>query len=251
MSFVLQFRRLFSVFAQEESGSAILPGFSFAPSEQSRRLMTRHQLLFRARPGGCEVYYRLNPLAADPLLGRISNRVRFTLCMALGEHAFFARYEPDLDAETGPQLYLDNLTAAGAIQPLTEQSLSAGTVVQRADAVKVVPQLFFAPAESGSAGGATRFIVRDKFDPATVVLEAPIDAGPGVTQTLTRIDLSGHSPGPYTLETDATGATVRAIYADNALAGAKILGLVDIYWETPQDTTAPGGVAYLIRFRRR
>lgn len=251
MSFILQFRRLFSVFVREESSGVLLTGFSFAPSEQSRRLLAKHQLLFRARPGGCEVYYRLNPRAADPLLGRISSRVRFTFCLEPGEPTFFARYEPDLDAETGPQLYLDNLTAAGAIQPPTEQSLSAGTVVQRADAVKVVPQLFFAPAPVGGAGAPTRFIVRDKFNPATVVLEAPISAGPGVTQTLTPIDLSGHPPGPYTLETDAAGAAARTIYADDTLAGVKTLGLMDLYWETAQDSVPPAGIAYLIRFRQR
>jgi hypothetical protein len=103
------------------------------------------------------------------------------------------------------------------------------------------------------AGAATKFRVRDKFAPAAapVLLEAPIVAAAGATRAAARIDLSARPPGPYTLETDAPGAARRTIYVDDDLAGATIAGLIDVHWETAQDTPPAAGVPYVIRFRKR
>lgn len=251
MSFVLETRRFFSIFAQDATSGALLPGFALKPSARTRKLITGYQLLFRVRPGGCELYYTLNPLAVDPLLARIQRRERFTFLLEQHEAAFFTRYQPDLTAETGPQLYLDNLTVAGAIQPPDRLLLTSGTVVQPADAAKIVPPVFIATTQMSDGGTPTRFVVRDKYQPAVVLLDVPIQAAAGVAQSSTRIDLSSRPPGPYTLQSDADGAVNRTMYVDGDLAGARVLGVVDIYWETAQTNAAEGGQAYVIRFRRR
>ena len=193
----------------------------------------------------------MNPQATDPLLGRISQRVRFSFCLFLSEPDIFQRYEPDLTSDTGPQLYLDNLTPAGAIQPASTQTLTGGAVAQAGDAMKVYPHIFSATADLSGGAPPTKFTVRDKFNPATVVLEVSINASAGVDQAVTKIDMSGHPSGPYTLETDAAGSVPKTIYLDDELAGAQILGLLDIYWETAQDGAPAGGVPYFIRLQKR
>jgi hypothetical protein len=248
MSFVLQYRRLFTVSVQDEAGAAI-PGFAFVPASRTLALLANHQLTFRSRAAGFEVFYRVNPLAADPLVGRIGHRIRLTFPFALTEPGFFERYEPDLTPASGPQLYLDNLTPAGAIQPPATTTLTTGPVAQVADAMKVYPRRFLATADLGGGGAPTKFTVRGKFAPGDVILEAPVVAAAGAGQAAVRIDLSGHPAGPYTLGTDAAGATPRTIYVDDDLAGAPLLGLVDVHWETAQDS-APAA-AYVIRFRKR
>jgi hypothetical protein len=251
MSFLLQYRRLVTVSVEDEAGAA-LPAFTFAPAPQTRRLLEDHQLTFRPRPAGFEVFYRVNPRSADPLVGRIARRIRLTFPFALGEPDFFERHEPGLSAATGPQLYLDNLTPAGVIQPAAVAPLTAGDVTAPADAMKVHPRTFVATAEAG-AGAATTFRVRDKFAPAAAppLLEAPIVAVAGATQAAARIDLSARPPGPYTLETDAPGAARRTIYVDDDLAGVPMAGLIDLYWETAQNTAPVAGVPYVVRFRKR
>jgi hypothetical protein len=251
MSFVLHYQRLFKISVTEGAGGPGLAGFTLAPTPRCRVLLDNHQLVFRGREAGGEVYYRLNPLAADPLLGRISTRVRFTFCLLQTDAAFFARYKPDLTKSTGPQLYLDNLTATGGIQPADRETLARGEVVQSVDAVKLYPAVFVATADLSGGEPPTLFRVLNKFNPDDVVLEAPIISGGNNGRGFAKIDLSGKPAGPYTLTTDAAEATPRTIYLDQELAGAPLLGLVDIYWETPQNAVAAGGQAFRIGFAKR
>jgi hypothetical protein len=249
MSFMVQYRRLFSVSAQDEAGAA-LAAFSFAPAVRTLGLLSNHQLTFRPRPTGFEIFYRTNPQAVDPLVGRIGGRIRLTFPFTLTETDFFERFQPDLTPASGPQLYLDNLTPAGVIQAAATLTLSTGAVAQTADAMKVYPRRFLATAELGGAGPPTKFTVRGKFTPGDVILEVPMVAAAGAGQAAVRIDLSGRPAGPYTLGTDAAGATPRTIYVDDDLAGVPMLGLVDVHWETAQGSP-PTGAAYVIRFRKR
>jgi hypothetical protein len=250
MSFILQHRPLFSVSVQDSASSDTLPAFSFAPGSRTRRLLDDHQLVFRPLDTGFAVYYRLNPQAANPLMGPIRSRVRLSFLVRLTESGFFERYEPSLTPDTGPQFYLDNLTSGGAIQPATTPELSAGSVVQKDDAMKLVPQIFTATADVSGAAPPSKFVVRDKFNPATVVLQVPITAG-GSDAAQSKIDLSDEPAGPYLLETDAAGASRKTIYADDGVVGSQAIGLVDLYWETAQDTVPMGGVEYIARFRKR
>jgi hypothetical protein len=251
MSFTREYRPLFSVLAREEGTNLALAGFSFAPTSRCRRALRDHFLIFRPGESGFEVYYQRNPEAVDPLLGPITSRVQFGFQFAQAQTSFFDAYEPDLTADTGPQLYLDNLTAEGEIQPGTTSSLSAGTVVAPEDATKIYPPVFDLTMDLGGDAPPTTYTVRRKFDPTSVVLEVPIVAVTGADRAVTRVDLSGQPAGPYTLATDAEDSGARTIYVDGELAGAPILGLVDVAWETRQDSAPTGGVAYIAEFRRR
>lgn len=248
MSFTLTYERLLGLRVEEEGGGP-LSAFTFAPDGRTVGALADHQLVFRPRQEGFDLYYRLNPEAPSPLLGAIRTRVRFGFEMRLAESDFFARYEPDLSGDTGPQLYLDNLTAAGAVQPNGTAALSEGPVVQDVDGVKIYPRIFQVQTEMGGGAPPTRLIVREKFDPTVVVVEVPIVPGGGTVSTW--VDLSAHPGGPYTVETDGAGATARTIYVDDELAGRRMTGLVDLYWEDAQDSAPTGGVAYTIPFRKR
>ncbi len=252
MSFILEFHRLFKVSVRENGAGPLLSGFSFEPTPATCRRLADHQLVFRAREAGFEVFYRANPLVTPALLGRITGPVRFTFAMCQSDLHFLERYEPDLTPTTGPQLYLDNLTVTGDIQPNTTDTLSVGAVVQAADAVRIYPPVFQVTTDTSGPQAPTKFIVRKKFNPGpTALVEAPIDASGGARQGFAKIDLSRQPPDLYTLETNAANATVATICVDQELAGSRALGLVDIHWQSAQDTAPTGGVSYIIRFRKR
>ena len=50
---------------------------------------------------------------------------------------------------------------------------------------------------------------------------------------------------------DLTGAAAQTIYIDDQLARERMLGIIDIYWETAQDTAPADGQVYRIQFRKR
>jgi hypothetical protein len=251
MSFTIQYRPLIFVTVQDGSSSKPLPVFSFVVGSRTRRLMQDHQLHFRSSSAGFAIYYCQNPEAPDPLLGRITSRVRLSFLISLATPDFFDRYEPTLTPESGPQLYLDNLTSGGSIQTAAGSTLSAGDLVQVEDAMQLVPRVFSKAADVSGASPPTKFVVRKKFNPGVVVLEARIMAAAGSSYGTGTIDLSGEPEGPYILETDPSSGSPRTIYADDHLVRQPTLGLVDLYWETAQTTAPAEGVEYVVGFQKR
>ncbi len=251
MGFVLDYKPFFKVSVIDKVSGNSLPGFSFLPTSRCSRLLSDHQLVFRARETGLAVYFASNPQAADPLMGKITSRSRFSFSMQLKDSAFFTRYAPDPAAMPGPQLYFDNLTASGDIQPDTHQSLSLGASVDSADAARIYPHVFFEKTDLSGGSVPTKYLVKEKFDPSETVKELPIDTSSGAPIVSTRIDLSAKADGPYLLETDAAGSTAKTIYLDNALAARANLGIVDILWETGQDTVPAGGLNYTLTFNKQ
>jgi hypothetical protein len=252
MSFVIRYLCLFKVTIQEEGSNRTLPGFVATPSAATKTRLADHALIFRAWENGFGVYYQTNPLAKEPLLGGIRARERFSFCLYQSDMSFFERYEPDLTPAGGPQIYLDNVTPTGAIQPAAKETLSVADVVLSSDAIKVYPGSFVVATDlSGAGPHPTKYVVGDKFAASNVVLEVPITATAGAELANTRIDMSGRAGGPYTLKTDLAGAVAQTIYIDDQLTGDRLLGIIDIYWETAQDTAPAGGQVYRIQFRKR
>ena len=103
---------------------------------------------------------------------------------------------------------------------------------------------------SGGGPAATKFIIKDRFDPAVKILEVPITAIAGAKLASTKIDLAENPEGPYLMQTDPAGSAAQNIYIGNELARTRIFMLVDIHWESPQDSVPPGGVSYEIRFKQ-
>ncbi len=247
MSFVTTYKPLFDVAVEDEADGARLRGFTVTPTEACRRALADHQLVERNRESGVQVFYRTNPQAADPLLGRISARTRFTFALTNSAADLFAVYEPDLGPETGPQLYFDNLDAGGAIDSAT--TLTANGVVATDDAAKIHATVFQVRTDMSGADPPTELRINDKFD-GSLVKQVSLVAGGG-DEVITQVDLSAFAPGVYTLETDAPGATSKTIFIDDTLARLAPLGVVDLYWETAQDTAPADGDSYVIRFRKR
>ena len=82
-------------------------------------------------------------------------------------------------------------------------------------------------------------------------LDFTLDTSSGASLASTRIDLSDQTDGPYLLDTDALGSTSLTIYIDNDLAAHGNLGIIDIFWETPQDTVPVGGLNYTMTFKKQ
>jgi hypothetical protein len=246
MSLSRQYRPLFTVAAEDDLSNARLTAISFAATRACSARLADHQMVFRPRPGGFQVFFQTNPEAADPLMGRITARTRFSFAMTLSQRDLFARYQPDLNLNTGAQLYLDNLTPGGNIQ--AKNTLSVGTTVQQADAARVCPPMFALPVDLADPPAILR--IRPMFPPGSPPREIAVDVPPGTGRALTRVDLSDLPVGPYALTADDE-PEASTIYVDDELAARGALGVVDLYLEAAQDTVPDGGLAYFIRFARR
>lgn len=251
MGFVLDYQPFFKVSVVEEGSGNPLPGFSFLPTSRCSRLLSDHQLIFRARETGFAVYFATNPQAVDPLMGKITSLSQFGFAILLKDSAFFARYAPDSAAMPAPHFYFDNLLTSGAIQPAAQQNLSAGAVVDVADAARIYPHVLFAKTDLTGGSVPTKYIVKEKFDPSVTVKEVAIETSSGAPLVSTRIDLSDRLDGPYLLDTDAVGSTPLTIYLDNALAAQGGLGIADIFWDTRQDKVPAGGLNYTMTFKKK
>lgn len=248
MSFVIEYRPFINVTVEEDGPNTPLPVLSFAPTLTCRRTLADRHVVFRRREAGFQLFYQRNPMAADPLLGAITTRIRLTFSATLVQTDLLEMFEPDLTSETGPQLYFDNLTPGGNIQ--TKNTLTTSTIVQSNDASRVYPPVFEATADTSVALPPTEWHVLDMFDSSDVITPEPIvSSTAGLTRT--KIDLTKKVGGPYTLATDVATPPPRTIYVDEALAYLGAAGVVDLYWEARQDTVPAGGVDYFIRFRRR
>ena len=251
MGFVLDYQPFFKVTVVEEGSARPLAGLSFGPTARCARLLRDHQLVFRARETGFAVYFATNPRSADPLMGQITRLARFGFAMRLKDSAFFTRYAPDPASLPAAQFYFDNLLGSGAIQPASQQHLSVEALVDTADTARILPHVFFATADLSGGSIPTKHLVKKKFAPSVTVREVTINTGSGGSLASTRIDLSGQPDGPYLLVTDASGSIPQTVYLDDALAGQGSLGIIDIFWQTPQDTVPMGGQNYTMTFKKQ
>jgi hypothetical protein len=250
VSFTIQARRLFTIqFVDEANENETLTGFRIRPIISTRQLLENHQLIFREQEGGCQVFYLSNPLAVEPLLGKITQRVRFSFLLIQTEQGFFDRYDPKLTTANGRLFYLDNRLPNGDLQPNTEKNLSTDAFVKVTDAMDNYPQIFYLPVDM-SGGSPVTVSIKDKFNLGNEVFNQTIQPF-GSDLTSVKIDLSTENPGLYELDVDLPGIDSKNIYIDDELAGIQAQGLVDIYWETPQDNVPPDtGVNYQIAFKK-
>jgi hypothetical protein len=247
MSLSRAYHPLLTVAVEDDSTHNRLSGLALLPTGACEDNLADHQLVFRPREGGAQIFYQTNPAAAEPLLGRIDGRTRFSFALVQSGQNLLERYLPDLTADTGPQLHLHNLTPSGNIQ--TKNTLSIGTSVQRADAIRIYPPIFVVPVDL--SGGPTVVRIHDRFNAGTILRQVPIAAAAGSSRALTKIDLSDLPSGPYLLDTEAAGSVARAIYVDRKLGARPALGVVELYQEASQDTVLADGASYFIRFQPR
>lgn len=257
MSRVIAWRRFIRVFVEDDGGNP-LDAFTFLATPETRAAMTRYRLLARAEGSALSLYYRVFPQLSPPLRSAISSRVRLSFAMRLEEQGFFDRHHPDLTIGEGASLHLDNLNGAGAIQA-DGAGLSAGATVQAADAVQIgrrqlpvtvglVPPPTDVRAENIQTGV---LLIDPRPNPPAPVL-VPVQASPGATAFAATLDIPP-AEGPLVRVRQTPGGGLdRRAYADDWVAASGAAGVLDLYWETAQDTVPAGrGQEYHVVFARR
>lgn len=261
MGFVIKYSRFFSVTMLEEDRDEPLEGFRFFPSKECLKKLSDFKLIFRPRPYGFEVFYSETPLIP------ISQKIRFSFGFTLSETGFFEKYglvkTDEADTENyQPGLFFDNLNASGAIITSASSSIVAagsGTDerVSAADTFKISRQTF---KVYDSAGGTapSSYELTHMYEPS---VQQTVPAAPGnganvLVTTINSIDLEDDyltEPGPYLLEADVNPPAPRRMYLSNELGEESVHGVVDIYWETTQNTVADPdmGQQYQITFKTK
>jgi hypothetical protein len=249
MSFRIDYQPFFFVALEEQNTGKILTDLVLQPTAACRQLLANRHMIFKARENGGQVFFQKNPLADDPLLGRISERIQFSFILSLKRTDFFELYKPDLSIETGPHLYFDNLTISGNIQ--AKDSLTIGNAVQASDAIRITPSVFVERIDVSDDPPPTFMVVQRIFDPPTIVPDVPIPSSTGTNQVQTKINLTSFPSGVYSVTTNQPDAKINKYYIDDEIASQRAIGVVDIFWEDSQDTAPEGGVPYVIRFEKR
>ena len=221
--------------------------FGLTPTRTTQELMANHGIVYRPTANGLALYAKSNPAVNPALLRPISSRSRFSFAMSLTDAGFFQRYHPDF-ADSTAQILLDNLDGVGAIQPAGV--LSAGPTIEVADLTAVGPTIY--AVRLGVSGGAPPVIeAQNRFTGAVVgttdlVLEA------GQTELETFVDLTTAPDAAVQLVAAAPVNLDRSVYADSEISDSGAAGVLDLYWDQPQDAVPAGsGAVYTAQFRRR
>lgn len=246
MGFVVSFAPFCTVRCEEHGSGRPVTAFELAPTAECRRRLADHEMVFRPRRSGFELFYKTNPANAQPLLGAIAGPTRFSFALQLREPDFFERYHPDLTAETGPNLYLDNLAPPGGTIE-AGGTLSAAASVEVADAARIGARVYVEQVDR-SAPAPTSLAVKNRFDGTAITTVAVPTEG---SRVAVAIDLTARPEHVFELAEEPGGSPSKTIYTDDDLAGAGAAGVVDIHWDQPQTAVPASGLAFTIPFRKR
>ncbi|WP_432695146.1 hypothetical protein ACQUQP_11360 [Marinobacterium sp. YM272] len=243
MSFRRDYLPLFGIHFIDHSSGDPIPGVSATPLATCQRALNDHQLLFKTRPFGCQVYYSTNPWASSPVLGEVTRRVSFDFSLHLPGD-FYQRYLPDLTERK--QLHLHNLANNGDIKAGNTVTVSAGTAVAGADAVRALPKRFEIPLNLTPA--TTELQVRRQFGSSLVTSIDRDELGEGER---IGIDLRQLDSGRYRLATDDQPGQHTHVLLDNELASGDAQGMVSIVMDDSQQLAPAEGFRFEVRFEPR
>lgn len=253
MSFTLSYIDFFNIRVLDVDSGNPIEGMQFIPSLECKVNLEKHRLLLKKRTGGLNIYYQENPEAASPLLAPIKKRTKFGFGLVISDPDFFSRYEPDLDKPS--QLYFDNLDGAGTLLAGATEVLSENAQVEAVDATKMYSKTFSIATDLSLAPTPSSYSINEKHGPATLQTVL-IDTSSGMNQVTTKLNDPLQqaasfiaASGPYLLESDSGQPATQTIYLNDQLVKQNLSGIIDIYWETAQDTVPPGGSKYEIRFK--
>lgn len=258
MGFIIKYTRFFSVTFLEEDKDDPVDGFRFYPDKACRRRLQNYNLVFRPSPNGFEVFYSETPLIA------ISERTRFTFGFTISESGLFKKYGLVKSDESDstvyqPGLFFDNLQSDGSIITSGPSSIvAAGTDVSErvtaADTYKIYGQTFKV-YDSAEGTPPSNYELQHKYD-FSLKQTVPVATGTGaetLITTINSVDLEEDyldKSGPYLLQADVDPPHPRNVYLNNELGQKSARGVIDIYWETAQNTIAdPDGLQYQITFK--
>lgn len=257
MGFIIQYKRFISVSFSGEDSADPIGNFEFFTTSETERVLRNYNLVFRPHSSGFFLYYSASPFIA------ISRRVSFTFGFTFSDVGLFKAYglthNGGEDATAlEPCLFFDNLTQDGSIITSENGSLVASGAglngrVSSADTRQIYQQTFNI-THSADEGTPENYILRHQYDSSIeqTVPAREAEAGQSITTTINSVDMGDNyisKPGPYLLQTESPAST-RNIYLNNELGRRPARGVIDIHWETAQDTVADEtGQQYNITFK--
>ena len=248
MSLAVSWHPFLSVLFEDTTGAPV-NGLQVAPLPGTRDRMARHALTFRAWPDRFALYSRRYDDRPDPLKGPIASRTRFAFAVDPVSADFQRIYQPDFDAATGPVLYLDNLTPAGAIRASGTQ-LQAGASVAAIDAVTLAGQT--ATVSIDLSGGTPTAIEAQAVPDGAVIDRVDVAAVSGAPEAAVTLTLENAAAPHLRAVSDPAGTLDRGLYADTDTLARAPRGIVELFWETRQNSVpAPDGTVYRVVFDRR
>ncbi|HFA49700.1 MAG TPA: hypothetical protein ENJ95_11880 [Bacteroidetes bacterium] len=250
MSFTIAHELFMRVRVADHGTGEELDDFLFRPTPRCRKLLADHQLLFKQRETGFDLYLKKNPNASPQLLGAIASRREFSFGISLQNPAFFDTYQPGANAIGKRKMYLTNLTPSGNIQAPGNQRLMEGASVQLADLFQLKPKTYNETTDLGGAPAPAEWVVKEHFSGTAIGDPFPVSSQSGVDMAFAKIDLSEEANGLYDLEPNPSTIAGSAVYVDDYLGGRGVIGLVNLYWESAQTSVPAGGQAYFIRFAK-
>ncbi len=246
---VIAFRPIATVTVTDQGTGKAIATLAFAPTPTTERRLADHRIVFRQRAAGFQLYAQFNPEAGNARLGPITVRTSFVFAIRRSESDFLARYHPDLDPATGPNLYLANLDADGSVRP--SGALSVGPTVEKADAAHIVGRRLNARADLSAMPAPASLKVADRFDPARTVADVSVNGIAGSTTAAVAIDLSADAAAAFTLAPQPADTPKTTLYADDELAGRGVFGVLELVADPSAGPEPAGGRAYTATFRRR
>jgi hypothetical protein len=259
MGFLIKYNRFFSVTFLEEGSDSPLEKFSFFATTDTIQALQNHKLIFRPRSHGFDVFYSSTPMVP------ISEKIHFSFGFTTTDTGLFERYGLIKSGENDstlfePGLYFSNLDNNGTIITQNPASIAASGAgpehrVTAADTSRFYRQTFKI-IEKNSASVPDEYTLKHKYINSiqqTNPVDKPASAETIIT-TINSVDLEDDfisKPGPYLLEYGNNPTISRNHYLNSELGQKSVLGVIDIYWETPQNTIsdAETGQQYNITFK--
>ncbi|NBC03297.1 MAG: hypothetical protein GVY20_06285 [Bacteroidetes bacterium] len=260
MGFIIKYNRFFSVSFEEEGSDDPIEGFRVFPTYDCRQKLQNFNLVFKPRPFGFEVFYSESPLIS------INERVRFTFGFDIPDAGLFKKYGLVKEDETDttvyqPGLFFDNLQTDGSIITASPASIvSSGSGIDKrvsaADTYRVYSRTF--KVYDSTADTVPASYQLSHLYESTLQQIITVNSGSGsdtIITTINSVDLEENyirESGPYLLEanTDPTPPH-RNVYLNDELGQKSAQGVIDIYWETAQNSIAnpETGQKYQITFK--
>jgi hypothetical protein len=242
----IAFRPGWTVSCLEAGSTRAVTGLRLDPTEATRRKMADAGLVMRARPGGFALFVQRVGRPDGPLRAPFAGDVAVTFAVNV-EPGYWSRYQPDLTALAGPQLYLTNRVDAATVRP--EGLLTVGAEVGIADAVQVVPDRFAARADLSASPRPVAMAVATAFAPRRDLPDVALETASGVGAA--QIDLGGETETTFVLAPKPPASNRRRVFVSTELAGRGAAGVLELILRPVAGPDPPGPRAFTALFRKR
>lgn len=234
-----------------------IDGFTFFTTSETWRLLRNHNLVFRPTSSGFTIYYCSSDLIP------IKDKVRFTFGFRYSNNSLYKNYGITKPEESdpfvyGPSLIFDNLSTDGSI--INEQGASlaaAGSEPDKSVGAEDTGYIFnqtFTLIQSAAGDVPAQYVLKPRYNPLpeqTIPVNTSGNAQ-SVQTLINSVDMGSDylgETGLCTLTSDSPSSS-RNIYLHDELKGRSARGVVDIYWNTAQNSVAEDtGQQYYITFK--